>query len=203
MKIFIFATIKSITMGLKIHTLAEIPENVSKSYYLYILDYYNWDEPIGKTLRENFDKIAEFSANNNSVVMQGIDGSHFYSELMSWKSINGIDPLDLLPALMITTLHPKYFIDRDNKQIENEDIPEDKLIFLEIRKICQSPQDVVKLLEKIFQDIKAKKSIQDFKVKKELKGGVGKILNDTIILEPNIGGLGININNLFKLLKEM
>ena len=43
-------------MGLKIHTLAEIPDNVYKSYYLYILDYYNWDEPIGNTLRENFDK---------------------------------------------------------------------------------------------------------------------------------------------------
>ena len=51
-------------MGLKIHTLAEIPDSVSKNYYLYILDYYNWDEPIGNTLRENFDKIAEFAANN-------------------------------------------------------------------------------------------------------------------------------------------
>ena len=97
-------------MGLKIHSLAEIPDSVSKNYYLYILDYYNWDEPIGNTLRENFDKIAEFSANNNSIVIQGIAGSHFYSDLMSWESINGIDPLELLPALMITTLHPKYFI---------------------------------------------------------------------------------------------
>ena len=116
-------------MGLKIRTLAEIPDNVYKSYYLYILDYYNWDEPIGNTLRENFDKIAEFAANNNSVVIQGMAGSHFYSELMSWKSINGIDPLELLPALMITTLHPKYFIDGDNERIKGMDIPKDKFIF--------------------------------------------------------------------------
>lgn len=187
-------------MGLKIHSLAEIPENVSKSYYLYILDYYNWDEPIGNALRENFDKIAEFAAKNDSVVIQGMAGSHFYSELMSWKSINGIEPLELLPALMITTLHPKYFLDRDNKQVEKEEIPQDKFIFLEISKICQSPKDVLKLLEKIFQDIQNKKAIQDFKIKKELKGGVGKILNDTIILEPNIGGIGINLNSLFKFL---
>ena len=178
-------------MGLKIHSLAEIPDNVSKNYYLYILDYYNWDEPIGNTLRENFDKIAEFSANNNSVVIQGIAGSHFYSDLMSWESINGIDPLELLPALMITTLHPKYFINGNNKQLKGERIPEDKLIFLEIRKICPHPQDVVVLLEKIFQDIKDHKAIQDFRVKKELKGGIGKILNDTLILEPNLGGIGI------------
>ena len=175
-------------MGLKIHTLAEIPDSISKNYYLYILDYYNWDEPIGNTLRENFDKIAEFAANNNSVVIQGMAGSHFYSELMSWESINGIDPLELLPALMITTLHPKYFIDGNNKQLKGKNIPKDKFVFLEIRKICQRPQDVVALLEKIFQDIRDKKAIQDFKVKKELKGGVGKILNDALILEPNIGG---------------
>ena len=185
-------------MGLKIHTLAEIPENVSKSYYLYILDYHNWNEPIGNTLRENFDKIAEFAAKNDSVVIQGMAGSLIYTELKSWKSVNGIDPLELLPALMITTLHPKYFLDREQKA----EIPKDKFIFLEIRKICQNPQDVVVVLEKIFHDIQEKKAIQDFKVKKELKGGIGNILNDTIILEPNIGGIGVNLNNLFKFLKR-
>jgi hypothetical protein len=187
-------------MGLKINTLAEIPANVSKSYYLYILDYYNWDEPIGNTLRNSFDKIAEFASKNDSVVIQGISESHFYSELMSWESINGIDPKELLPALMITTIHPTYFLSRDNKQIEGEKIPEDNLIFLEIGKICKSPQDVIKLIEKIFKDIHEKKEIKNFQVKKELKSGVGKILNDTIILEPNIAGVGVNLNNLFRFL---
>lgn len=187
-------------MGLKISTLAEIPENVSKSYYLYILDYYNWDEPIANTLRNSFDTIAAFATKNNSVVIQGIKESHFYSELMSWESINGIDPKDLLPALMITTIHPKYFLDRNDKQNKGEKLPKDKLIFLEIGKICKTPQDVVKLLEKIFKDIEEKKELRNFQVKKELQAGIGKILNDTIILEPNIAGIGVNLNNLFKFL---
>lgn len=187
-------------MGLKVHTLAEIPESISKKYYLYILDYYNWDEPIGNTLRQNFDRIAKFAAYHDSVVIQGMAESHFYSELMSWKAINGIDPAELLPALMITTLHPSYFMRGNNRTLEETDIPKDKFIFLEIRQLCQTPQDVIVLLEKIFKDIQEKKSIQEFKVKKELKGGVGKILNDTLILEPNIGGVGININRLFQFL---
>lgn len=53
----------------------------------------------------------------------------------------------------------------------------------------------------IFQDIREQKAIQDFRVKKELKGGIGKTLNDTLILEPNVCGIGINLNNLFKFLK--
>lgn len=119
---------------------------------------------------------------------------------MYWEAVNGIDPKELLPALMITTLHPKYFLDRDNKQIRNEESPKDKLVFIEINKVCKTPQDVVKLLEKIFKDIQEKKDLKDFKVKKELKSGVGKILNDTLILEPNIAGVGVNINNIFRFL---
>ena len=183
-------------MGLKINSIAEFPDNVNRSYYLYILDYYNWDEPIGNTLRNSFDKLANFATKNDAVVMQGIQESHFSSELLSWKAVNGIDPKDLLPALMITTLHPKYFVDRDNREVQNEKIPEDKLIFIEIGKICKAPQDVVKLIEKIISDISEKKSIEDFQIKSEKKGGVGKIINDTLILEPNIAGVGININKI-------
>jgi hypothetical protein len=189
-------------MGLKISTLAAIPENVSRSYYIYILDFYNWDEPISNTLRNSFDKIAEFATKNDSVVIQGIKESHFYSELMSWESVNGIDPKELLPALMITTIHPKYFLDGDDKQIKGQPIPEDKLIFLKIGEVCKSPSDVIRLLEKMFKDISEKKEIKDFQIKKRLKGGVGKILNDTIILEPNIAGIGINLNELFRLFKK-
>lgn len=185
-------------MGLKISTIAELPENVERKYYLYILDYYNWDEPISKTLRENFDRIAKFASENDAVAIQGIPESHFYSELMSWKAVNGIDPKDLLPALMITTIHPKYFLEGNDKQSIGGEIPEDKLVFIEIANVCKTPQDVVKLIEKVFQDIKDQKEIKDFKVKRELKGGVGKILNDSIILEPNIAGIGVNINNIFK-----
>lgn len=71
-------------MGLKISTIAALPSNIERGYYLYILAYYNWDEPISNTLRNNFDKIAKFAAENDSVVIQGIRESHFYSELLSW-----------------------------------------------------------------------------------------------------------------------
>ena len=188
-------------MGLKISTLAAIPENVERSYYLYILDFYNWDEPISKTLRDNFDKIAQFASQNDSVVIQGIKESHFYSELLSFESINGIDPSDLLPALMITTIHPKYFLNNDGKVLKGEPIPKDKIVFIKIAEVCKSPSDVIRLIEKIFRDIKDKKEIRDFQVKKELKGGIGRILNDTIILEPNFAGIGININQIFRYFK--
>jgi hypothetical protein len=187
-------------MGLKISTIAGIPNDTERGYYLYILDYYNWDEPISNTLRNSFDKIAAFAAQNDAVVIQGIPESHFYSELMSWESVNGIDPKDLLPALMITTIHPKYFLDANDKQKIGGKIPEDKLIFIEISEVCKSPQDVVKIIEKVLQDIKDKKEIKDFKIKKELKGGVGRILNDAIILESDNNGVSVSKETILKFL---
>lgn len=65
-----------------------------------------------------------------------------------------------------------------------------------------NPQDVIKIIEKVFQDIKDKKEIKDFEVKKELKGGLGEILNDTKILEPNIAGIEVNINNILRFLGQ-
>lgn len=63
---------------------------------------------------------------------------------------------------------------------------------MEIREVCKSPQDVVRIIEKVLKDIKDKKEIKDFRVKKELKGGIGKILNDAIILESDSNGKSVS-----------
>lgn len=184
-------------MGLKIHSLAEIPESASRSYYIYILDYYNWDEPIGNTLRDNFDRMALFASQNDAVVIQPLGESHFYSDLLSWESINGIKPEDVLPAILITTIHPKYFHDRDNKNCRGEPIPEDELIFLSLKDSCKQPADVLIIIEKIFSDIKEKKEISNFQLAKRQKAHFGKALVDSVILEPNISGIGIDLKKLF------
>jgi hypothetical protein len=184
-------------MGLIINSLAEIPENVSRSYYLYILDYHNWNEPIGNTLRENYNKLTSFAAQNDSVIITGVDGSHVYNEFMSWQTVNGIDTSELSPAIMITTLHPSYFYNNT----EDKKTPKDKFVFLKIRDICEQPQDVVSLLEKLFNDIKEKKEIKDFQIVKEVKGGIGKVLNDALILEPTIGGIGVDLKKVFNFIR--
>ena len=73
-------------MGLKIHPIAEIPENVSRSYYMYILDYYIWHEPVGNTLRNSFDKIAKFASKNDAVIILAWGKSFSFS-----VAIPGID----------------------------------------------------------------------------------------------------------------
>ncbi|MBX3419182.1 MAG: hypothetical protein KF851_16370 [Pirellulaceae bacterium] len=188
-------------MGLKIHSLAEIPESVSRSFYLYILDYYNWDEPIGNTLRQNFDRIAEFASKNDAVVIQGVGESHFYSELLSFDGINGKKPEDMLPAFMITTIHPNYFVSRNDQRSEGEPIPKDEIVFIRLRDACKQPSDVLLMLEKIFDDIKDGKRLRDFQVAEEQKRGRGGALANALILEPNFAGVGVDLKRLWAALR--
>lgn len=115
---------------------------------------------------------------------------------MSWQTINGIDTTELSPAIMITTLHPSYFIN------DKSTTPKDKFIFLKIKDICKQPQDVITLLEKLFNDIEEKKEIRNFQIAKEMRGGIGKVLNDALILEPNIGGIGVDLKKLFGFIQK-
>lgn len=181
-------------MGLHVSSISSLPLSEERDYYLYVLDYYNWDEPVSKSLKDNEDKIASFCAANNAVMVRGLPDSHFASEVLSWVKVDGQDPYLILPALLITATHPKYFIEANEKE-PNGEIGE-SLIFLKIRDLCKSPSDVVQLLEKIFSDIRKHKKIRDFAITKELRAKEHGALVDALILEPNIGGVGLDVKKL-------
>ena len=181
-------------MGLMIHSLARVPLTTERDYYIYLLDY-GWNEPIAETLRSNFPKMARLASENKSVVMMGLEGSHFNDEVLSFHSINGQPGDEMFPGILITTLHPHHFRDEraSSHKLLREDLS-DKMLLIPLQKICKTPQDVVSLIERIFRDINEKKTLADFHVTKELKRGKQGALADALLLEPNIAGVGINLN---------
>jgi hypothetical protein len=189
-------------MGLMLHSLAELPITAERSYYIYLLDF-GWAEPIVKTLKENFEKMAILSSQTNSIVMMGLEGSHFNDDVLSWHNINGLPGEEILPALLVTTLHPHFFKinSETNYTILQEDYS-DKLLIIPLRKICKEPKDVVVLIEKLFRDIADKKTLGNFQVVKEMKKGKKGALADALLLEPNIGGLGLNLNKIINYFLE-
>ena len=95
-------------MGLRIHSLGELPIEAIRGYYVYLLDY-GWHEPLGKALKDNFDKMSEMASKNDAVVMQGTDGCEFEDEVLSCHQINGLPSEEILPAILITNTHPRQF----------------------------------------------------------------------------------------------
>jgi hypothetical protein len=187
-------------MGLHVHSISDLPLSESRTYYIYVLDYYSWDEPVSNALQANVSKIASFCAANDAVMVKGLPDSHFYSDVLSWVGINGQGPGSVLPALLITSVHPRYFIEADNQQHPKE--IRESMVFLKIRDICKTPGDVVDLLENVFADIKSKKKIRDFAIAHELRAGEHGALVDALILEPNISGVGIDVKKLVSWFKS-
>jgi len=183
-------------MGLMVHSLEGMPEEHHRDYFIYLLDY-GWKEPLSQALTSNFGKMATLaSEKKNAVVIMKTDaGTHFDDEVLSWHSINGDDAEreQLLPAMLITNRHPSEFRKRAMGQIKGEDL---KMVLIPLKKHCKDTSDVVDLIQKIFVQIKKGEDLDNFKMTKEKKRGIGGAIANSIILEPNVGGVGFSFNKL-------
>ncbi len=139
-------------MGLHVQSLANIPTNHNRDYFIYLLDY-GWDEPIGKALIANYEKIVATAAENNAVVIRGTRRVHFEDEVLSWHNINGENAEKILPAILITNRHPHQF--KESFRNENNGIENDlKLILIPLNLFCKNVDDVEILINKLFIDIR-------------------------------------------------
>lgn len=76
------------------------------------------------------------------------------------------------------------------------------MILIPLKKFCDSTTDVVNQIEKLFNDIKSKKDLDDFRVAKEVRKGFGSALADAVILEPNFAGMGFSFNKMIEYFKS-
>ena len=183
-------------MGLHIHNLGGLPVESDLKYFIYVLDY-GWKEPLTDTLIENFTNMARKAAETKSVVIAGINPIHFANQVFSWHGINGEDGELALPAIMITSLHPKYFYENNHDGTSVAEI-KDRLLLIPLKKVCKTTEDVVELIKSIFADIATGINPISFQVAKEIKKNQNGRFADALMLEPNFVGLGVKLPSLFK-----
>jgi hypothetical protein len=199
-------------MGLYVHSLSRLPLGLEREYYLYVLDY-GWDEPLGQAINANFRRIAELAARNQAVVIAGTDPRAFADEVLSvhfdnpqfsWSNVNGEDGEEVLPALMISTIHPQKFrsetLDYQLPRV-GKGVADEKLILIPLKSACKDSTEVFALVERIFRDIAAKKPLEGFAIAKEIKAGKGNAFSDAFILKPALWGIGVDLKepaNKFK-----
>ena len=193
-------------MGLHVHSLTNIPKSENRDYLIYLLEY-GWHEPLARALNENFDKMANLAAQNRAVVIKGTELAHFDNEVFSWHQINNEKGEDVLPAILVTNAHPSYFLENNHgysrgrglyREQQDSDL---KLVLIPLKKFCSTTTEVVALVEKLFADIESGKDLSDFSIAKEAQKGIGSAIVDSIILEPNISGVGFSFKKLGSFLR--
>lgn len=196
-------------MGLYVHSLSRLPLGLERDYYLYVLDY-GWEEPLGDALHANFRRMADLAAKNKAIVVAGTDSRAFANEILSvhvddpqfsWTQVNGESGEEVLPALMISTIHPQKFkVEAPGYRPRKvgKGIADERLILIPLRDLCKDSTEVVALIERIFRDIAAKKPLVDFAIAKEIKAGSGAAYSDAFILKPALWGMGVDLKELAK-----
>ena len=182
-------------MGLYVHWLGQIPTGAERAYYVYLLDY-GWEEALGNAVRANLPRMADVASRSDAVVIHGPRGVHFEDEVLSWHHVNGHDAKDILPAILITTRHPSTF--RESFAVgKSAKVSNDALLLLPLRKVCKSSEDVVELIQRVFEDIRSKKRLSKFRAAKRMRRGVAGALVDAVILQPKVSGIGFDLKKLF------
>src|SRR5579859_5942816 len=182
-------------MGLYVHSLGEIPTSTARAYYVYLLDY-GWEEALGNAVRANLPKMADLASRSNAVVIHGPRGVHFEDEVLSWHRVNGQNAKNILPAILVTTRHPSTFRESFDMKSSKKD-SKDALLLIPLRKVCKSADDVVELIQRVFEDIKDKKQLSKFRAAKRMHRGVAGAVVDAVILQPKIGGIGFDLKKFF------
>lgn len=190
-------------MGLMIHSLEHIPAEAKRNYFIYLLDY-GWQEPISDILNKNYDEMAKIASENKAVVIKGTVASHFQNEVLSWHHVNGENADDLLPALLITNKHPQYFRDANDDfvckksvDIQSHQNGEMKMVLIPFKKCCEDETAVISIIQSVFNDVISEKDITNFSILQKEKKGIGRAIVDALILQPTIGGVGVDIKSFF------
>ena len=55
---------------------------------------------------------------------------------------------------------------------------------------------MVALIDRLFRDVGAKKTLSDFTVAKEMHHGVGSAVVNALVVQPKVAGIGIDITRL-------
>jgi hypothetical protein len=136
--------------------------------------------------------MARLAGSADAAVVYGPRGVHLETEILSWHHVNGADAEDILPAILVTTRHPRWFQER------HSDPPTDALLLIPLRQICKTADDVITLVEQLFRDIKDRKNLANFTAARSMKAGVGAAFVDAVILQPNVAGLGFDVKRFFE-----
>lgn len=195
-------------MGLKVHSLARLPVDMNRDYYVYLLDW-NWEGNLNRFLRLNFDKMASIAARNRAVVITGFDGEEFSNEVFSYHQVLGEDGRKALPAILVTTCNPHKFASTNNGGRPNYQqshskfrhaLFDERMVLLPLRDLCTDDTDVNLVIDKIMSDIVEKKSLTEFEVYKKVSQKDKEGLADALILQPNFAGMGVDIKLIWKFL---
>lgn len=187
-------------MGLKVSTIARLPLDSERDYFVYFLDY-GWDDSFSEVMYKNFDKFASGLAGQKGLVIAGLNRQEFADEVLSWHRLNGEPTDELLPAILVSGCHPEEFkrsnkFDRGWREGSEGVRKHDGAILIPLRNVCKNPDEVVPIISSILGSIRNRQKIEEFDILHQMGGSDEKA--EIFVLQPNLYGLGVDLRAIWQ-----
>jgi hypothetical protein len=196
-------------MGLYVSKMDERPIG-ERSLYIYLLDYGWPSDAYEKLFQENFKRLSARASETGAVVIMSGKGVHFANEVFDWHQICGHDATDILPAILLTHTHPNYFISQDIEQhglnSTNGSGELGDIAIIPLRTACTTPDDFLRIIGSIFDDLDKGLTLRSFRAEKfdvltshktSQMQSLAKRVGKAVMLQPNVGGVGVDLKVLF------
>jgi len=188
-------------MGLHVTSVAEIASKTEGlrgvDYFVYFLNYYQISDDVVDAFIQEIPALeGHFSKLGNAVLVTSIRNRDFYSDVLSWHNIVGLDAEKVCPCLLICTLAPSEFNQIETKQ--KSDDGERPWVILELKKYGNTPEDLRELLKKVVSAISRGKGLTEFE-----ESDVFLYENRPIITgKPKLYGVEFDIGSVFQKVKN-
>jgi len=196
-------------VGLYVSTMRELPIG-DRSLYIYLLDYGWPSDAYEKLFRDNFGRLSERASETGAVIVMSGQGVHFANEVLNWHEVCGHNATEILPAILITHTHPRYFaasnIEEGGLDHESDEGDLGDIAMIPLKAVCTNPDDFLKIVGSIFDDLDDGLTLRNFRAEKldvlktkehsrlrAMSQRVGK----AVMLQPNVGGIGFDLKTLF------
>lgn len=202
-------------MGLIVSHITGLDSYKDRQLYVYLLDFGWPDGEYEQIFKRQFHALSNRASENKSLIISSNKGIHFANEVLSFHRVFEMDADQILPAILITKTHPSYFVETSGpiegniEQPESDELCRDDVVLIPLKLACSTPDAFASVIESIFSDLKEGLELRNFSVAKHdanpnnippasswrrMVQRVGK----SILLEPNIAGVGVNLKDLIK-----
>jgi hypothetical protein len=185
-------------MGLHVTSIAEIARKSGQvdgiRCWVYFLNYYQFSDEVVQAFISEIPALeAHFSKLGNALLVTSIRNVDFYSDVLSWHNVVGLNPEKVCPCLFICTVPPSEF-DGSGRRLSQAGTQDGEApwFILELGKLCTNASELRNLVKRVVEAFAEEMSLEDFREEEVFNFRKRPIIHGS----PTYLGVSLNLGSL-------
>ena len=164
------------------------------------MNYYQFsDDVVDQFIAEIPNLEQHFSKLGNALLITSLKNIHFYSDVLSWHNVVGVDPEKFGPCFLICTAPPSAFVEgKIDVSFGSSNADETPWVILPLQRFCNNAKDLNQLLKVVVDAMSQNKPLAGFE-----HDEIFRYMNRPIISgKPKYLGMELDLRSLWRKFKK-